>query len=185
MEYNKSDAYGMLKGLLDYLKTEVSVSKGDVEKNPGRSDKMLPGYIVRIKVSNEAPVEPIWPMVVFTGVSLAALHGGSSQWINRYKVDLSAAPQLENLPSPPDSFEEIRPVFRQKAPSGWVGDPAERFPIVTSDETKHGYFLFPGQSMIFEMGFAGEVCPNLKDLNVWVQGSLSRRHLFHSMRQIS
>lgn len=174
--------YDEMKGLMNYLKTDVDITPGEVEeKAHGRVVSMKPGYIIKITVSNTATIEQTWPMVVFTGVELVAkptigMGTGVQAWMNRnhYKVDISKAPQQERIPSIPESFWETQPLSLQ----------SERFPIMTTDEGKHGYFLFPGQSIIFEYGIIGTNKPNVKNLNFWVQGSLSRRHLFHSMRQV-
>ena len=56
---------------------------------------------------------------------------------------------------------------------------AEEFPMMTPNEKNHGYFLYPSQSIVFEMNIEP------KDLqHVRVEGTLSRRHLFHQVKEL-
>jgi hypothetical protein len=178
MELNEIDMYGSLKSLMNYLKTEVEVIPGEVERKEHlRVIGTVPGYIIKIKVSNTAPVGTTWPMIVFTGINLVTdTSPGTQAWMNHhhFKVDaLKSYPQAQPSISS-ESFSRFQPLK--------LGSPA--FPILTPDEMAHGYSLFPGQYVVYEIGRKGEDMPNLKELNFWVEGSLSRRHLFHSMKQI-
>ena len=56
-----------LKELNNYLQADVEVSKATV------ADYMRPpadGFKIIIKITNSAPTEDNWPLIVFTGVSL-------------------------------------------------------------------------------------------------------------------
>lgn len=178
MESNEIDAFGMLKNLMNFLKTEVEITQGEVEqKANGKVLALKPGYIVRITASNSAPVEKAWPMVVFTSVNFVTDAGsGVQEWIDshHFKVDSSKAypeDKMEWLFSS-EPFAKLQPV---KAES-------RAFPVLNPDETAHGYVLFPGQSVVFEIGVPGENKPDPKDLNYWVDGSLSKRHPFHIIK---
>jgi hypothetical protein len=182
MQLNEFDMYKSIKSLMNYLKTEVNVSPGEVEKKGmGKVYRMTPGHLIKITVSNTAPVEKTWPMIVFTGVCLVTKGSPESRtnigdWENsrHYKVDISGAQEKDIISSIPESSNEMEPLYK-----GF-----KYFPILTGDESQHGYSLFPGQSIDFEIGVIGEDKPIVKDLNLWVQGNLSRRHLFHSIRPI-
>jgi hypothetical protein len=161
---------------MNYLKTEVTINPGEVEqKAHARVIGTKPGYIVIIKVSNTAPVETSWPMIVFTGVSLIIGGNDSPQgWENHhhFKMDTSKAYPQDNLSGLTALLNKNKPLR------------GDQIPILTSNESSNGYSLFPGQSIVYEVGITGENKPNLKDLNYWLQGSLSRRHLFHTLKQI-
>ena len=121
-------------------------------------------------VSNTAPVEPKWPLVVFTGVGIAF---NPKRWNNSiimkrstgYEVDLSNAPQG-------GSWDLLKDKRFEKVDTG-------EYPMMTSDERKHGFSLYPSQSIVFEMNMEPE---DLK--NIWVEGTLSRRHLFHQVKEL-
>jgi hypothetical protein len=182
MELNGIDMNNTLNGLMNYLKTDVEINTGEIEqKQHLKVIGKKPGYIIEIKISNTAPIELRWPMVVFTGVNLVnepKLTGGTGvqAWMNHhhFKVDASKAYPQAQPSFLTESFSKLQPLK--------IGCPA--FPILTSDEMAHGYALFPGQFIVYEIGVLGENKPDIKDLNFWVEGSLSRRHLLHSMKQI-
>jgi|GEM_PF-4930398 len=176
------ETYQSIKGMMAFLKTEVEVKQGEVEqKSNGRVLKTKPGYIVKTTVSNIAPVETTWPMIIFSGVNLVSnsveIRRGAQAWVdqNHFKVDFTKAPQ-QNAKLPVTLFlEQMKP----------LAGSTDAYPAVTSDEVKHGYFLFPGQSLVFEIGVNTENQPDVKDLGFWVQGSLSWRHLFHTLTQVT
>ena len=175
------ETYQAIKGMMAFLKTEVEVKQGEVEqKADGRVLKTKPGYIVKTTISNIAPVEATWPMIVFSGVNLVSnsveIRRGAQAWAdqNHFKVDFTKAPQ-QHAKLPITQFLEL-----MKPLAGST----DAYPAVTGDEVKHGYFLFPGQSLVFEIGVNTENPPSVKDLGFWVQGSLSWRHLFHTLQQV-
>lgn len=155
---NEFDAYSLLQSLGNYLKTDIEISSQNEKSN------------VKITVSNIAPTEPIWPLVVFTGVGLAfnEKRYGNSIRMKRstnYKVDLSNAPQG-------GGWNLLKDKQFSKVEAG-------SYPLATSDEQKHGFHLWPGQSIVFKMSIKPD---DLKD--IWVEGTLSRRHLFHHVKEL-
>jgi hypothetical protein len=173
---NENEAIGICQALGNYLKTEIETSIGMVQKfvrmGSGREVVEKKGPIIKIKVTNTAPVEPKWPLVVFTGVSIAF---DPKRWNNEiimkrntsYKEDFSNAPQV-------GTWEPLKEKQLFKKAHG------EDFPVVTSDETRHGFILYPGQSVIFEMSIKSEDMQHIR-----VEGNLSRRHLFHYVKELS
>ena len=172
---NECDAFSLFQSLGNYLKTELDSSYGIVQKQVRRGARRetveTEGHIVKVTVSNTAPVEPKWPLVVFTGVGIAF---NPKRWNNSiimkrstgYKVDLSDAPQGGgwDLLKDKQQFQKVD---------------AGQYPMMTSDERKHGYSLYPGQSIVFEINIEPE---DLK--NIWLEGTLSRRHLFHQVKEL-
>lgn len=172
---NESDAFSLFQSLGNYLKTDIESSYGPVEKQVRRGGRRVKvqdeGHIHKVTVSNTALVEPKWPLVVFTGVGIAFNPKKYNNIIimkrsTGYKVDLSNAPQGGgwDLLKDKQHFTKVD---------------AEKYPMMTSDEMKHGFSLYPGQSIVFEMNIEPE---DLK--NIWVEGTLSRRHLFHQVKEL-
>jgi len=58
----------------------------------------------------------------------------------------------------------------------WGGGREGAFPAATSDEQAHGEVLFPGESVVYEIKISEASLPYL---DIRVEGSVSRRHLFH------
>lgn len=181
-KFNEDDAYGMFRSLGAYLKTTIETSSGVIERKVrhGAERKIIEdeGHRIKVTVSNTAPAEPLWPSIVFTGIGLVAEFGHhpkssvrarEGQEIlrkmkkgERLKVDTTQAPQLNP--------------FRRE---GAVRIDDKTFPHITDDEKKHGDYLFPGQSIVYELNVLSKECPDVKDVHLWVEGTLSRRHLFH------
>jgi len=169
---NETDAYAMLQSLGDYCEVNIADSYGTIQKQlrHGRTAE-AEGHTYKVTVSNTAPADPTWPLVVFTGVGLAFNPKKYNNSIimkrkTNYKVDLSNAPQGGGWGLLGDKQQY------QKVDVG-------QYPMATSDESKHGFFLYPGQAITFEMNIEPE------DLeNVWVEGTLSRRHLFHFIKEL-
>ncbi|MFC1980835.1 hypothetical protein ACFLVN_01125 [Chloroflexota bacterium] len=170
---NESDAFSLFQSLGNYLKTDIETSYGTVEKLRRHGVKVQEeGHSVNITVSNTAPVEPKWLLVVFTGVGIAfnPKRWNTSIIMKRstsYKADLLNAPQGGgwDLLKDKQQFQKVD---------------VEQYPMMTSDERKHGFSLYPGQSIVFETNIEPE---DLK--NIWVEGTLSRRHLFHFTKEVS
>ncbi|MFH0896702.1 MAG: hypothetical protein V1850_01465 [Candidatus Bathyarchaeota archaeon] len=144
-----------IQSLRDLLKSEMSINgpeEGEV--------------IARIKVYNDAPTSPDGGDIVFLGVGLRIIDGrgttrGSNYW-----------PSKMNKSRTSDRIE-----LRQKYNEGtWVGGREGSFPVVTSDEQAHGEVLFPGESVVYEIKTTKTDLPYL---DIRVEGSVSRRHLFH------
>ena len=173
---NESDAFSVFQSLGNYLKTDIESSYGTVEKQVRRGYErktvQSEGYIHKLTVSNTAPIEPKWPLIVFMGVGIAF---NPKRWNNSiimtrstgYKVDLSKAPQG-------GTWGELRDKQRYEKVN------AEKYPMMTSNEKNHGYFLYPGQSIVFEMSLKPEDLEHVR-----VEGTLSRRHSFHFTKELT
>ena len=120
--------------------------------------------IATIKVCNDAPVSPDGGDIVFLGVGLRIIDGrerGGRKWAS--KVTKSR---------PADNLE-----LRQKYNEGtWIGGTGTSFPAVTADEQSHGEVLFPEECVEYEIKTSKAELPYL---DILVEGSVSRRHLFH------
>ena len=87
---------------------------------------------------------------------------------NALLVDLKNAPQSN--PFPLDEAKRVDfPVY----------------PPFTPDEQKHGYVLFPGQSITYEFNLTAKECPDVKQIKLWAEGTISRRHLLHHSKEIA
>ena len=83
------------------------------------------------------------------------------------KIDLTNAPQSN--PFPPDKAERVD---------------LPTYPPFTPDERKHGYILFPGQSITYEFNLTAKECPDVTQIKLWAEGTISRRHLLHHSKEI-
>ncbi len=84
------------------------------------------------------------------------------------KIDLTNAPQRN--PFPPEKAERVDlPTY---AP-------------FTQDERKHGYILFPGESITYEFNLTAKECPDINQIKLWAEGTISRRHLLHHSKEIA
>ena len=143
------------------------------QKDTGRQQALTK---IGISVSNTAPEGPDWPKIVFMGVGLSVSYlGGAannislSQLISR-EVKPEETPRLEGpLWQQDDKFKELLQMRDHRV----VG---QDFPDITHDEGTHGKVLFPGQSVVFEMDVPSQIVPYLQ---FRVDGTISRRHLFH------
>ena len=116
-------------------------------------------------------MEATWPLIVFTGVGITfnrKKYNNSTIRIRatNYKVDFSNAPQGGGW----DLLQDKQ--YFQKVNAG-------EYPMITSDERSHGFSLYPGQSIVFEMNIEPD---DLK--NIWAEGTLSRRHLLHQVKEL-
>lgn len=144
-----------IQSLRDLLKSEMSIN------GPEEGEA-----IARIKVYNDAPTSPDGGDIVFLGVGLRIIDGkgttrGSNYW-----------PSKMNKSRPSDRIE-----LQQKYNEGtWSGGRGDSFPDATTDEQSHGEVLFPGESVVYEIKTSEATLPYL---DIRVEGSVSRRHLFH------
>jgi hypothetical protein len=146
-----------IQSLRGLLKSEMSVS------DPKEGE-----VIATIKVYNDAPASPDGGDIVFLGVGLRITVGsergsqrGSAYW-----------PSKISKSRPSDHMD-----LRQKYNEGtWVGGRGGSFPKATADEQSHGEVLFPGESVVYEIKTSEAELPYL---DIRVEGSVSRRHLFH------
>ena len=144
-----------IQSLRSLLKSEVSIS------DPKEGE-----VIATIKVYNDAPESHDGGDIVFLGVGLRITDGrgrpkGSAYWPSRIKK------------SRPSDQAELRRKYNE---GDWVGGTGDSFPAYTSDEQSRGEVLFPGESVVYEIKTSEDELPYL---DVRVEGSLSRRHLFH------
>lgn len=149
-----------MQSLRNLLHSEMNISQPEHEEAE-----------VTIRVQNAAPVSSNGGDVVFLGVGLRILDGRENfrrQWVSIIKKS-----------RPSDRLE-----LRQRYSEGsWIGG-GESFPAVTLDEQSHGEVLFPGESVLYEMKIPSSDLPYL---DIRVEGSVSRRHLFRvvqSMEQL-
>ncbi len=186
----ETDFYSLLQGLQKYLSTKLEISRGVVKKRVrdtvGVGRRKEPDRIVeydchdiKVTVSNTAPTEPQWPAVVFTGIALVVNAKDNQDAIfkrwhesNLPKIDLKYAPQGRE-----GSRETIRNYFPHTN--------KEYFPLITEDERSHGYYLFPGQSITYEMNVLFAECLDFSDVDIRVEATLSRRHLFHFTEELT
>jgi len=177
---NEFDAYVSLRNLGKYLQTDVGITCGKIQRmvrktRGGRETVLSDGFNIKATISNTAPTEPDYPMVVFMGVGLKfqfpkifsrSIQRMKSQ--NALLVDLTNAPQSN--PFPVDEATRVDfPVY----------------PPFTPDEQKHGYVLFPGQSITYEFNLTAKECPDVKQIKLWAEGTISRRHLLHHSKEIT
>jgi hypothetical protein len=148
-----------VQSLRDYLKSEVVI--GDVgEKETA----------IIIVVHNDAQVSSDGGNVVFSGVGLRFIDSrravrGSNYWTSKIK---KTRPSEQNA-------------SRQQYTEGIWSEGSDSFPVVTSDENSHGDILFPEESVRYEIRTLRDELPYL---DFRVEGSVSRRHLFHVSRSI-
>ncbi|MFC2002991.1 hypothetical protein ACFLV4_03485 [Chloroflexota bacterium] len=175
---NDLDSYMLLKSLGKYLNSDVGITCGKITRNTlrgsGRQTIETAGYDVKATISNTAPTELDYPMIVFMGVGLKIQFPNTSHRTmtrmrneNSLKVDLSNASQQNPFPQ-----------------SGAINVDTPEYPPLTSDEKQHGHVLFPGQSIKYELSITAKECPDVKELKLWAEGTISRRHLFHQSKEI-
>jgi hypothetical protein len=148
-----------IKSLGSSLKSEMSVG----EPSNGRVK-------AEITIQYTAPSSSDGSEVVFLGVGMTIIDGRErdrTKWVS-----------LVNVSRPSDCVGE-----RQKYDNGeWVGKHGEeRFPAYTADEQSHGEILFPGESLVYEFDISESDLPYLE---LRIEGSVSRRHLFRLSRSM-
>lgn len=157
-----------LRGLRRWLYTEMSVSRPE-EMTFARAFAVSPleqeGVELTVRVQNDAPMNSEGGDVVFIGVGLRVSDGRE---------------QHTDRPSWLSTISKARPsdrsdLHRRYERGGWVGG-REAFPAVTADERSFGEVLFPGECVVYEMRIPTAILPYTA---IQVEGSVSRRHLFH------
>ena len=156
-----------------YLKTQTELSSFEsTQKETGRQQVLTK---VKVMVSNRAPAVPDWPRIVFTGVGLTVILLGEPEntWPPKVVIRREEPEETPASQGPPwqqdDKFKGLIQTRYQRVNG-------RDFPDPTSDEMTHGEVLLPGQSVIFEMDIPPQVVPRLE---FQVDGTVSRRHLFH------
>ncbi len=142
-----------IQSLRYLLKSEMSINDPEAGE-----------VIATIKVYNDAPASPDGGDIVFLGVGLRITIGRESN-------------RRGGVPTPKWSRPSDRTELRQKYNEGtWIGGTGGSFPEATADEQSHGEVLFPGESVVYEIKTSRAELPYL---DIRVEGSVSRRHLFH------
>jgi hypothetical protein len=156
-----------------YLKTQMELSSFEsARKETGRQQALTK---VKVVVSNTAPAVPDGPKIVFTGVGLTVILLGEpgNTWPPRVIVRREEPDETPASQGPPwqqdDKFKGLIQTRYQRVHG-------RGFPDATPDEMTHGEVLFPGQSVVFEMDVPSQV---IAYLQFQVDGTVSRRHLFH------
>jgi hypothetical protein len=165
--------YNTILNLRDFLKTDVKIlnetvlRRNEDTKNPKIT--LHPGCSIQVDISNIAPIEEKFTMIVFVGVGLGVqfpktmpnLIKKTENELN-FVVDLSNAPQES-----PYANVELNRV-----------DSLE-FETITIDEQDQGYVLFPGRSIRYKFNLTYKECPDIKQVKLFTEGTISMRHLFH------
>jgi len=188
---NKKDLseFALFESLQKYLTTRIETSRGVVKiiekeqvplgmrKPPDRIVE-YDCHDIEVTVSNTAPTEPEFPAVVFMGLALFVnFKDNEDEILHRWHEN--NMPKI-NLQNAPQTVDDIRITTRNYFPrmSG------KYFPNVTADESSHGYFLFPGSHIAYEMNVLLAECLDLSDMKFWVEGTVSRRHLYHISKEV-
>ena len=183
------DELTMLEDLQKYLVTRIETSRGICKINVDERDSVRSRvthrvveydcHDIKITVNNTAPTVPKYPTVAFMGLALFVNFKQDEnvifqRWktMNLPKVDLKNTDQSVDVVSrnPQNQF----PLTKEKY-----------FPRSTHVEQSHGYSLFPGESITWDMNVLLSECIDLKDMNLWVEATISRRHLYHVAKEIT
>jgi hypothetical protein len=155
-----------------HLKTEVEVSKPETVSDYRYSKKQIEVIHFKVRFSNTAPDEPDWPKIVFTGVGLAMVplssrdaHPFPRKW-EKFDVKIEK----------PDRRLQSHGIFGVQG-TGFRGTTvAIPWEDLTTDESKHGIALFPGDSATLELTIPVD---DISKYELHVEGGVSRRHFFH------
>lgn len=159
------DVEKLFTTLRSWLRSEISVSGATLMKFD--REKEQEGVEIRVQVRNAAPSREDGGEVVFIGVGLRILDGrdrtGRPTWIS--------------------GIRKTRPSDRQDIRQGtdrgtWVAG-SEWPREATANEESFGEVLFPGESVIYQMQTPTTDLPYIR---IKVEGTVSRRHLFHFIR---
>jgi len=58
------------------------------------------------------------------------------------------------------------------------------FEAITINEQDLGYVLFPGKTIKYKFRITYKACPNIKQIKLYAEGTVSTRHLFHQVQEI-
>lgn len=160
------DSLSFYQLLRSYLNTQIELIGTEVAP------------VIKVEIHNTAPVTPDWPKIVFTGVGLSLAHTGRDTQAflpSRLKTRISRkseekSNEIAESPWQHDSKREDL----LKITYGRIDH--KEFPDITSDEGQHGEVLFPGQSVVYEIDVTTDLLPYIQ---FKVEGTVSRRHLFH------
>ena len=160
---------GELKG---YLRSELSlgqpraasVSLGDVRPRDYEAVN------ARVTVTNTAPDPGQWSPIVFLGVGVSVSDSKQGdrnlpEWVRSQRI---------HSPEPSVAEHDAEPNYLRVVSS-------QAIHATTSDEERFGVALFPQQSVTFEFEVPIEHLPYA---SFRVEGTLSRRHLFHHQQEL-
>lgn len=173
------DLYKTIRSFSDFLKTDVKVSKGMIDKKvpKGYDYKILknPGCTVEVAISNTAPVESDYPLIVFMDVGL--------------RVQLPKTVKRSTRMMANDSNLEVD-LTNTTQYNSFSGDVAKRivkggYPTKSIDDKMYGHVLFPNQSMKYKFSLTDKECPDVKEIKLWAEWTISRRHLLHHRKEIA
>jgi hypothetical protein len=152
---------GLWADLQEYLQAELEIGEPEVMPAEGRNPEHET-ISARITATNTAPESDNWPKVVFVGVgvSITSFYGPSV----RHPVITTDRSGLQTSQDPRDGQR----IYARTS--------GETFPEITSDETRFGDVLFPGQSITYEVKIPTQDMPYTE---FHVEGTVSRRHLLH------
>ena len=165
--------YNSIRNLRNFLKMDVKVINETIlrinEAAANPKVTLHPGCTIHVDISNIAPDEENFPMIVFVGVGLGVqfpktmpnLIKKTENELN-FVVDVSNAPQESPYPN-----SEINRVDNLE------------FEAITIDEQDQGYILFPGRSVRYKFNLTYKECPDIKQVKLFAEGTISTRHLFH------
>lgn len=188
---NKKDLseFAFFESLQKYLTTRIETSRGvtnisEEERGPLRPRQSRYKIVqydchdIKVTVSNTAPTEPEFPAVIFMGLALFVNFKNNEENILKRWHD-ERLPKIEQKYAPQYS-KTVNTLPRNYFPRG----NKEYFPIITEDERSHGYYLLPGQHIVYEMNVLLAECLDLNDMKLWVEGTVSRRHLYHISKEV-
>jgi len=142
-----------LDALGHWLHSEVSIGQSEED-----------GVDLTILVRNDAPPREDGVQVVFMGVGLYIID-------TRDPADMLIRWTENIVSSRPSDQQDLRQRYQKG--TWFTGD---RFITETENEESFGEILFPGESVLYEMHIPNEWLPYTE---IKVEGSVSRRHLFH------
>ena len=162
------DLLRLCHGLGYYLK--VNVELGTHQSAITQRGREFEGVIVRVNAINSAPECPEGPRVVFVGVRLvmALLQGGGS-------------PQGRSRELKVERHGPEQPPGRIAKAAIHSISLGQQMDEITSHERQFGEVLFPGQSLVYELTMPSGEVPYVE---FGVEGTVSRRHLFHHRKMV-
>ena len=164
----------LLTNLRRCLESETSIGVPELmtfDRDSGVRPPEQEGVEATVKIRNNAPVSWEGGEVVFTGVGLRIWdnrqrHSDRVRWVSGIK---------------PDRPSDRRDLREGRYGRGtWVGG-LEKFIAVTSNEESFGQVLFPGEVVVYKMRIPKA---DLAYTSIQVEGSVSRRHLFHFVQPV-
>ncbi|MBI4336940.1 MAG: hypothetical protein HY683_03825 [Chloroflexi bacterium] len=156
------DIEALLDTFRSWLCSETSISQPSVMKF-GRG-KEQEAVVLTVQVRNSAPPSNDGAEIVFVGVGLRISdarepYNSGPRWVSDIKT------------SRPSDQQARRKKYDQGT---WVS--GRPFPAETSDEKSFGEVLFPRETVVYELRIP---TADLPYASVQVEGSVSRRHLWH------